>query len=125
MTGDELLFFNEYPQTVPLYAAFREALEARVGPVELRVQKSQITYINPRVFGCVSLPRLKRDREEGRLLVTFGLGRRVDSPRIAIATEPYPGRWTHHVLVGSVEEIDGELLGWVEEAYWFAGAKKR
>ena len=125
MTGDELLFFNEYPQTVPLYASFREAVETRAGLVELRVQKSQITYINPKVFVCVSLPRAKKDREAGKILVTFGLGYQVTSPRIFAATEAYPGRWTHHVLVGSGEEIDNELLGWVEEAYHFAIAKKR
>ena len=42
------------------------------------------------------------------MTVTFGLGYRKDSPRIDVATQPYPGRWTHHVMVGSAEEIDEE-----------------
>ena len=37
--------------------------------------------------------------------------------------EPYPNRWTHHVLVTREEELDGELLGWLEEAYEFARNK--
>ena len=45
--------------------------------------------------------------------VTVGLARKVESPRIAVATEPYPGRWTHHIVVAGPEEIDDELMGWV------------
>ena len=40
------------------------------------------------------------------------------------APEPYPGRWTHHVMVGSVDEIDGELLGWIQEAAEFPASKR-
>ena len=42
---------------------------------------------------------------------------------LPLSTEPYPNRWTHHVLVSREEEIDGELLGWVEEAASFSAAK--
>ena len=39
------------------------------------------------------------------------------------ACEPYPGRWTHHIVVSGLEEIDDELMGWVKEAAAFAAAK--
>ena len=58
------------------------------------------------------------------MTVTFGLGYRKESPRIDVATEPYPGRWTHHVMVGSAEEIDEELLGWIQEAAAFSASKR-
>lgn len=57
------------------------------------------------------------------MVVTVGLARKVESPRVAIATEPYPGRWTHHIVVSSLGEIDGELMGWIKEAAAFAAAK--
>ena len=41
------------------------------------------------------------------MTVTFGLGYRKESSRIDVATEPYPNRWTHHVMVGCVEGILG------------------
>ena len=41
-----------------------------------------------------------------------------------IATEPYPGRWTHHLLVSTPEELDGQLLAWLQEAYAFAQSKR-
>ncbi len=120
MTGDALLFFRDRPELVPLYAAFDEALEARFGIQEPRVQKTQITYGNPRVFACVSLPRRKG---EAGILVSLGLDHREMSSRVAVAVEPYPGRWTHHIPVTAPEAVDGELMGWVEEAYRFAQSK--
>lgn len=57
--------------------------------------------------------------------MTLGLAYRLDSPRVAVATQPYPGRWTIHLPVARVEEIDDELLAWVREAYDFARAKRR
>ena len=57
------------------------------------------------------------------LVITFGLDRKVESPRIDVATEPYPNRWTHHLLISKAEEIDGELIAWVKEAAAFAAYK--
>ena len=47
----------------------------------------------------------------------------MESPRIDAAVEPYPNRWTHHVPVQGIEEIDEELMGWVKEAAVFAAGK--
>ena len=58
------------------------------------------------------------------MTVTFGLSYQKDSPRIDAATEPYPNRWTHHVMVGSEEEIDIELMGWIREAAEFSANKR-
>lgn len=31
------------------------------------------------------------------------------------AIQPYPNRWTYHVLVSQEEQIDGERLNWLRE----------
>ena len=92
----------------------------------LRVQKTQITFTNPRVFAAVSfLPVRRKERRLAHYItVTLGLNRRLDSPRVDAASEPYPGRWTHHFLVASPEEIDEELTGWIREAAEFAAQKR-
>ena len=92
----------------------------------VKVQKTQITFANRRQFACVSfLPaRRAKDRPEDYITVTLGLNRRLDSPRVDKASEPYPGRWTHHLLIASPEEIDGELMGWAREAAAFAESKR-
>ena len=58
-------------------------------------------------------------------MITFGLGCRAESMRIDVASEPYPNRWTHHVLISDPEEIDEELMGWVKEAAAFSARKRR
>ncbi len=90
-----------------------------------RVQKTQITFYNRHVFACVSFARVKRKAElkEGFMVITLGLPGPLESARVAVKTEAYPGRWTTHIVVSSPEELDEELLSWVREAYAFANAK--
>lgn len=126
MDQNTLFFFNEHPQAVPLYEAFEARLLAELEGVAIQPQKTQITLKNRRVFGAVSfLPARKaKGRPDPYITITLGLDRRESSPRIDQASEPYPGRWTHHLVIGSVEEIDDELMAWVREAYDFAAAKR-
>ena len=121
-----LFFFEKDPAALPLYEAFERAVRELVPDVGIKVQKTQITYTNPKVFAAVSLrpARRKAERPEHFITVTLGLNRREGSPRVDQASEPYPGRWTHHLVIGSVEEIDAELMAWVREAYDFAAAKR-
>ncbi len=125
LSGDVLFFFEDHREALPLYEVLTEQMEG-LGDLSIRVQKTQITFSNRRNFAFVSfLPARKaKDRPKTYITITFGLGRRVDSPRIDIATEPYPGRWTHHVLISSTEDIDGELMGWIRETYNFSAGKR-
>ena len=59
------------------------------------------------------------------MVVTLVLPAPLDSDRVAVRTEPYPGRWTHHIVVSKPEELDRELLSWISAAYDFAEAKRR
>ena len=123
---DKLLrFFDQMPEALPLYQKFEREVLSRVEDVHIKVQKTQITYSNRHVFACVSFAKVRKAKERPPvyIVVTFGLAYKKESPRIDIATEPYPTRWTHHVLVSREEEIDGELLGWVKEAAAFSAAK--
>lgn len=49
--------------------------------------------------------------------VTLGLSYSLDSERVAVKTEAYPGRWTTHFLISRSEELDTELLEWIQQAY--------
>lgn len=126
MTSDVLFFFQKDPAALPLYEALEARVLAEVENVTVKVQKTQITFTNPRVFAAVSfLPaRRKARRPDHYITVTLGLNRRLDSPRVDAAFEPYPARWTHHLLISSPEEIDEELMAWVREAAGFSAAKR-
>lgn len=127
MDNDILFFFGEHADVLPIYERLEEQIQARIPDVKIKVTKTQITFASKRGFAFVSFNscRKAKDRPTVWMTVTFGLGYRKESPRIDVATQPYPGRWTHHVMVGSSDEIDEELLDWIKEAADFSAAKKR
>ena len=127
MDDGVFFFFGEHMEALPIYERLENAILTRIPDVKIKTSKTQITFANKRGFAFVSFNpcRKAKDRPEVWMTVTFGLGYRKESSRIDIATEPYPGRWTHHVMVGSVDEIDEELLGWIQEAAEFAAVKGR
>lgn len=126
MNADVLLFFDRHREALPIYRAFEGRVLGEIEEARLKVQKIQITFLNRRVFAAVSFLPVRRagDRPETWLTVTFGLSRRVRSSRIDAAVEPYPNRWTHHVLIAGPEEIDSELMDWVKEAARFSAGKR-
>ncbi len=125
MSDDAVLFFAQKPAAAALYEVFERRVLEEVDDVRIRVQKTQISFSNRHLFAAVSLlpVRPKARRPDAYITVTFGLRRRLSSRRIDAVSEPYPERWTHHVLVASAEEIDDELMAWVREAAVFAAMK--
>lgn len=122
---DMLFFFDGRPREMELYKKLFQHMEAVVPEASVKVQKSQISFYGRHLFAAVSLPaRRKKDWPEHCVVVTIGLSHRLDSPRVAVAVEPYPNRWTHHVLISEEGQIDRELLGWLREAYEFSESKR-
>ena len=126
MNADILLYFNDHMDALPLYERLEGMILEQIPDVKIKVSKTQISFSNKRGFAFVSFNPCRRakDRPNVWMTVTFGLSYRKDSPRIDAATEPYPNRWTHHVMVGSEEEIDAELMGWIREAAEFSASKR-
>ena len=123
--SDVLFFFDGKPLELALYEALFRHLEMEFSEASVRVQESQISFYGRHLFSAASLPvRRKKSWPEHCIVLTIGLSHRLDSPRGAVATEPYPGRWTHHILLSDEAQIDGELLGWLREAWEFAESKR-
>lgn len=106
------------PHAQELWRLLEGMLRERLLPFDVRVSKTQLSLCSGCVFACISAKKEK-------LIVTFGLPSRVDSPRICQATEPYPQRWTHHMPVGEASELDEELINWLAAAQAFAIGKKK
>ena len=123
--SDVLRFFNGRPLELSLYEALFRRMEMEFPDASVKVQKSQISFYSRHLFGAASLPvRRKKSWPEHCIVVTIGLSHQLKSPRVAVAVEPYPGRWTHHVLISAEEQIDDELVNWLREAYEFAESKR-
>ena len=126
MDAEILYFFSEHMDALPLYQRLEALILEQIPDVRIKVSKTQIGFFNKRGFAFVSFNPCRRakKRPETWMTVTFGLAFRVDDPRIDVATEPYPNRWTHHVTVSRVEDMDGQLLGWIREAAVFSASKR-
>ncbi len=122
---DELIFFDGHPAAFPLYETFVKELFEMFPSVSMRVQKSQITFSNRHVFACVSFARVKKKAElpNPYIVVTLGLPYPLESGRAAVKTEPYPGRWTTHLVISSQSDLDDEFYMWVRQAYDFSESK--
>lgn len=122
---DVLFFFDGKPAELVLYETLFRHIEEVFPDASVKVQKSQISFYGRHLFGAVSLPvRRKKNWPEHCIVVTIGLSHPLESPRAAVSVEPYPGRWTNHVLVSEASQVDEELLEWLNEAWAFAESKR-
>lgn len=126
MNQDILYFFDQKPEALPLYEVFEQKIFEEIGDVNIKVQKTQISFSNKHNFAFVSFTPVRKAKERPKtyIVITFGLSYRKESPRIDVAVEPYPNRWTHHILIAEQEEIDDELMSWIREAAAFSAGKR-
>ncbi|MGI6254498.1 MAG: DUF5655 domain-containing protein [Acutalibacter sp.] len=124
---ESLRVFEKIPGAWELYRVLVDKLRETIPGLSLKVGKTEVAFYLRHRFGSASLlaVRRKAQRPLPYLTVSFGLAAPLESPRIDAKTEPYPNRWTHHVMIGTPEEIDPELLGWLREAAEFAASKPR
>ena len=95
-----------------------------------RAQGIETLYVEKDYWITRSLSQLARSAYSENLVFkggtslskAYGLTHRF-SEDIDVAVEAYPNRWTHHVMIGAEDEIDGELLSWIVEAAAFAAYK--
>ena len=123
--SDILFLFDGKPLELSQYETLFRRMETEFPDATVKVQKSQISFYGRHLFGAASLPvRRKKSWPEHCIVVTIGLSHPLESPRAAVSVEPYPGRWTNHVLVSEASQVDEELLEWLNEAWAFAESKR-
>ena len=124
--SDLFQLFSGKERELELYNTAFAKMERAFPQARVKVGKSQVSFYGKHLFASFSPPaRRKKDWPEHFLLVTFGLGEPLPSPRVAMMAEPYPGRFTHHVLVEREEELDEELFSFLAMAWAFGENKGR
>lgn len=125
MTIDEMVFFEAQTGEFELYETLKNKIVEGFPEADIQVKKTQINFKNRHIFACVSSQRVlkKSMLPDQYIVLTLGLPYPLESPRVAVKTEPYPGRWTTHIVLGTATEIDDELIAWISDAYQFADAK--
>lgn len=105
------------PAAMELCARFCDALLARWPECTLKFSRTQLSFSDGVGFAFASRPPR---RAPGGVLVSLGLRAPLHSPRVFAQTEPYPGRWTVHILLRSADELDAELMSWIDDAHEYA-----
>ena len=95
-----------------------------LGDVEVRVTKSQIAFRRRRGFAYLWDPGRYLDTSV-RVVLSLALDRQIDSTRFKEVVHPSTRVWMHHLEVGSIDEIDGEAMEWLREAYEAEGRRVR
>jgi hypothetical protein len=103
-----------------LYDRLLESISC-LGEVEIRVTRSQVAFRRQKNFGWVWIPTQYLHRKAAPLVLTLAMRRRDSSPRWKQIVEPYPGRFTHHLELYSVRDVDEEVETWLKEAWQQAG----
>ena len=118
LTPDALFFFDGHADALPLYETVAEKLLAEYPATEIQVRKTQIGFHDGRLYCCASLTpvRRKAERPDPFLTVTFSLDAPDPSPRL-ICVPVRPNRFTHHAIIGSVDDIDDALLAWLRASH--------
>jgi predicted transport protein len=118
ITLDE--FFAGRSRSREIFDALRAAIEA-LGPSEIRVSKSQVAFRRRRAFAWAWIPEMYLRGKHAPLVMTLALRRKDASKRWKQVVEPTKGRFTHHLELHRVDEIDAEVSGWLREAWSEAG----
>ncbi len=117
---DPALVFERVVGSFRLYLAADGALMS-FPRSRRRVSKTQVSYSTKRAFAWIWPPvRKVRGRPETYVVLSFALGRKLESPRIEQALEVYPGRWMHHLILSETGQLDEEVASWIAEAHSFA-----
>ncbi len=117
MTLDEFFDGQEVPRQ--LFENLLRVVNV-IGPAELQVTKSQIAFRRRRAFAWMWMPGKYLRGNHTPLVLTLSLRSRSTSPRWKEIVEPSPGRFTHHLELYSVNDIDDPVRDWLRDAWMIA-----
>jgi hypothetical protein len=113
-------FFAGYEASRPIFDALQAEIKT-IGPAAVRGTKSQIAFRRRKAFVWAWVPDRYLRGRHAPLVLTPSFAARDDSPRWKKIVEPTSGRFTHHLELYSVSDVDEQICGWLRKA-WEAAA---
>jgi hypothetical protein len=112
----EQLLDGKPPEIVELYDVLSNLIQ-RCGDVITAPTKTRVLFKVRTVFASVGVSKNWLD-------VVFVLGRRLKHRRIKKAQQEYPGI-VHSLRIEKAEDLDDDLVGWLQEAHDHCKKKER
>jgi predicted transport protein len=113
-------FFGEERVARSLFDALAKEI-ARFGGATIRVSKSQVAFRRRKNVAVVWMPRMYLENQGAPLVLTLSFQWKDDSPRWKEVTQVSPGRFTHHLELHRLQDIDSQVKDWLHAA-WEAAA---
>lgn len=117
---DPEAFLDGHPTAMSVYEKVCGCLD-ELGSFEVRTTKSQIAFQRKRGFAYLWLPGQYLTHPEADVVLSIALGREVRSERFKEVVHPSQRHWMHHLEVHGPDEVDGEVVDWLREAFERAG----
>lgn len=114
MTPDEFLAGS--PLATAVFDRMQTVL-GRLGPVDVRVSKSQVAFHRRRGFAYLWLPGTYLRKPDAEVVLSIALEWECDSQRFKEVAHPAPRIWQHHLEIHDVADVDAEVERWLQEAY--------
>jgi hypothetical protein len=114
-SSEAAAFFAGSPLGLAVFDRVRSILLA-AGPVGMRTSKSQVAFRRARGFAWLWRPGRYLRRTDVEVVLSIALGRLDPSPRFKQVAHPTPAHWIHHLEVRALDDVDGEVEGWLREA---------
>lgn len=111
--------FGGRPEARAIHEAVRAAI-GKIGPAEMRVSKSQVGFYRNHPFAATWVPEQYLEGDLAPVVLTVYLKRRDSSERWKQVVEPAKGRFTHHVELRHLADVDAFIERQLAEAW--AGA---
>jgi len=112
-------FFEGSATAYGIYRA-AERMASGVGPLEVRVSKSQVSFRRRRGFAFLWRPGTYV-KSTVPVVLSLALPYEAPSPRFKQIVHPSPGIWMHHLELRDSGQLDAEVEHWMREAYEAAG----
>lgn len=94
-----------------------QSVLTRLGPVDVRVSKSQVAFHRRRGFAYLWLPGAYLEHPGAEVVLSIALEWECDSPRFKEIAHPASRIWQHHLELRDVTDLDDEVERWLQEAY--------
>lgn len=106
-------FENRASEVKATYSAILNAAK-KLGPVKEEAKKTSIHLVRKSAFAGVATRKTA-------LVLTLKSDADVTSKRIMKREQASANRWHLEIKLESPQQVDGELLGWLQKAYALAG----
>jgi hypothetical protein len=109
-------FFSAHATSRPIFDRVHDLIR-EIGPVAVRVTKSQVAFRRRRGFAWAWIPARYLRGERPPLVLSIALRRRDRSPRWKEVVHPTPRLFMHHLELRSAADVDAQVREWLAEAW--------